>query len=95
MNVKRDRSVDFAIRTLTETERQKVFAWFDHLANWENDPDTREASRVSSYENVLVLTTSDDFRISFSLDQEKGEITVLDISRPSRFEAANHSPCAG
>ncbi len=92
MNVKRNRTVDFAIRTLSPTERQKVFAWFDHLANWENDPHTREASRASTYEDVLVLTTSDDFRISFSLDQEKGEITVLDISRPSRFEAANHSP---
>lgn len=92
MNVKKNRSVDFAIRTLNPTERHKVFAWLDHLANWENDQHTREASKASIYENIFVLTTSDDIRISFSLDNEKNEITVLDITKPSRFEPAHHSP---
>lgn len=88
MNVKRIRSVDFAIETLPLAERQKVFAWFDHLANWEKDQLTREASKASTYENVFVLTTADDIRISFNLNKEKNEITVLDITKPSRFEPA-------
>ena len=92
MNVKRNRSVDFAIRTLAPAERQKVLAWLDHLANWENDPGTREASRASILDNVFVLTTSDDIRISFSLDAGKNEIAILDITKPSRFEVASHSP---
>jgi hypothetical protein len=91
MNVKKSPSVDFAIRTLHPAERKKVFAWLDHLANWENDQHTREESKPSIYKDVFVLTTSDDFRISFSLDIEKKEITVLDITRPSRFATANHA----
>jgi len=91
MNVKKNRSVDFALRTLTPADRQKALAWLDHLANWENDPQVREASRASNYENVLVLTTSDDISISFSLDTENSQITVLDITKPSRFATANHS----
>ena len=91
MNVKTVRSVDFAIRTLTETEKQKVFAWLDHLANWENDKQTRDASKASIYKNVFVLTTSDDIRISFSLDNDNSEITVLDITKPSRFEPVSRS----
>ena len=91
MNVKKNRTVDFAIKTLTPAERQKVFAWFDHLANWENDRHTREAAKPSADKNVLVLTTSDDFRIFFSLDDASKEITVLDIARPSRFEPAGRA----
>ena len=75
---------------LTPAEKQKVFMWLGHLANWENDQATRDASKPSVYENVFVLTTSDDIRISFSLDNEKHEITVLDLSKPSRFETASH-----
>lgn len=91
MNVKKDRSVDFAIRTLTPSERQRVSASLDHLANWENEPHTREASKASIYKNVFVLTTSDDIRIFFSLEHEKNEITVLDITKPSRFAPAQHA----
>jgi hypothetical protein len=90
MKVKKDSSVDFAIKTLTPPERQKVFAWLDHLANWENDKQTRDASKPSVYKNVFVLTTTDDLSFSFSLDNEKKEITVLDIVRPSRFAPTNH-----
>jgi hypothetical protein len=92
MNVKENRSVEFALGTLAPAERQKALAWLDHLANWENDPQTRAASKPSNYRNVQVLTTSDDISISFSLDSENSEITVLDITKPSRFATANHSP---
>jgi hypothetical protein len=88
MNVIKMRSVDAAIRTLSEREKKKVFAWFNQLANWENDPHTREISKPSIYDDVYVLNTSDDIRVFFKLDLQKKEITVLDIAKPSRFEAA-------
>ena len=91
MIVKKNRSVDFAIQTLSPSDQQKVFNLFAHLENWENDQHMREASKASIYENVFVLTTSDDIRITFNLDTTKKEITVLDITRPSRFEHAGHS----
>ena len=89
MNVKRDSAAEFAIRTLSPTDRQKVTALLDHLANWENDEQIRKASKASTYKNVYVLTTSDDISISFNLDYEKHEITVLYIVKPSRFVPAN------
>ena len=88
MKVNKSHSVDFAIRTLSPTERGKVSAWIDHLANWKNDQHVRNSSKPSVYENVYVLTTSDDLNITFSLDADKDEITVLDLNKPSRFKAA-------
>ena len=84
-------SVEAAIRTLSQQERQRVFAWFIHLANWENDPHTREMSKPSVDNDVYVLNTSDDIRIFFKLDLEKKEITVLDIAKPSRFATAGRA----
>ena len=89
MNVKRDITFKFAFRTLNPIDRQKVTALLDHLANWENDEQIRKASKASTYKNVYVLSTSDDISISFNLDNEKHEITVLYIVKPSRFVPAN------
>ena len=91
MNVKRDSSFEFAIRTLNPDERQKVFTLLDQLANWENDELVRNASKASPYKDVFVLTTSDDISITFNLDNENKEIKVLYLVKPSRFVTANQS----
>ena len=50
-------------------ERQKVFAWLDHLANWDNDQHIRQASKPSIYKDSYVVNTSDDLRIFFNVDK--------------------------
>jgi hypothetical protein len=86
MKVSKYRSVEAAIRTLDEEERQKVFAWFAHLENWEKDEHIRNMSKPTGQKNVYVLNTSDDIRIFFVLDAKRHEISVIDIAKPSRFE---------
>src|SRR5579859_5633158 len=78
MKLVKPHSVEAAIRTVSQQERQKVLAWFTNLANWENDPHTREMSKPSVDNDVYVLNTSDDIRIFFKLHLEMKEITVLD-----------------
>jgi hypothetical protein len=85
MKVSKLRSVDAAIRTLDESERRKVFAWFDHLGNWENDAHIRKMSKLTMDKDLYVLNTSDDIRIFFKLDVPRQEISVIDIAKPSRF----------
>ena len=89
LSVQKTQSIDAAIRTLSDEERQKVFAWFTHLRNWENDEHTRKMSKRTADKDVHVLNTSDDIRIFFRLDPDKNEITILDIAKPSRFATAN------
>lgn len=86
MKVSKLRSVNAAIRTLDESERRKVFAWLQHLENWENDEHVRKMSKLTIYQDVYVLNTSDDIRIFFKLDLPNQEISVIDIAKPSRFE---------
>jgi mRNA-degrading endonuclease RelE of RelBE toxin-antitoxin system len=88
MRVTKTTSVDAAIRTLSEDDRQLVFSWLDHLKNWENDEQVRNMSEAMVYNNTFVLNTSDDIRIFFTLDVEKKAITIVDIAKPSRFETA-------
>jgi mRNA-degrading endonuclease RelE of RelBE toxin-antitoxin system len=85
MKVNKERSVDAAIRTLDESDRRKVFAWFQNLENWENDEQIRQMSKLTVYKDVYALNTPDDIRIFFKLDLPKHEISIIDISKPSRF----------
>jgi hypothetical protein len=79
MNVIQTPPVEIAIRTLKEEERQRVWAWFDHLRNWENDHSTRKLShKLPSSDNVYVLKASDDIRIFFRLEADR--IVILDIA---------------
>ena len=79
MNVIHSQPVEIALRTLGEDDRQSVTAWFDHLANWENDEFVRRSSHeLNSGEKVYVLKANSDLRIFFRLDSEK--IEVLDIA---------------
>ena len=82
MNVIQTPPVEIAVRTLSEEDRLKVWAWFDHLANWENDSFVREHSeKLPSRSNVYVLKTSNDgLRIFFRLDED--QIEILDIASP-------------
>ena len=86
MNVNKLQSVDAAIRTLSQEERQKVHAWLRHLENWENDEQVRRMSKPTTDSHVYVLNTSDDIRIFFNLDLQNKEISVVDIAKPSRFD---------
>jgi len=86
MKVSKLRSVDVAIRTLDESERRKVFAWLQHLENWEHDEHVREMSKPTIEKDVYVLNTSDDIRLFFTLDLPNHEISVIDLAKPSRFE---------
>ncbi len=86
MKVSKLRSVDAAIRTLDENDQRKLFAWLQHLENWDNDQHVRKMSKLTTYKDVYVLNTSDDLRIFFKLDPQKKEISVIDIAKPSRFE---------
>lgn len=81
-------SVEAAIWTLDEDERRKVFSWFQHLDNWENDEHVRAMSKAMTYKDTYVLNTSDDIRIFFTLNARKNTITIKDLAKPSRFEAA-------
>ena len=88
MRVVKTSSVNAAIRTLSEDDRQKVFSWVDHLKNWENDEHVRQMSKPMVYQNTYVLNTSDDIRLFFTLDSTENEIVIVDIAKPSRFETA-------
>jgi mRNA-degrading endonuclease RelE of RelBE toxin-antitoxin system len=81
-------SVTAAIKTLDADENRKVRSWLDHLKNWEHDEHLRSTSKAMIYKDTYVLNTSDDIRIFFTLDVKKKAITVVDIAKPSRFEAA-------
>jgi mRNA-degrading endonuclease RelE of RelBE toxin-antitoxin system len=92
MNVIITRAVHVALRTLDNDERRKVQDWFDHLRNWEDDEHVREIAKKFVYQNIYSIYTPDDIRIFFALDEEKGEIVIVDLARPSRFKAAGAAP---
>jgi len=89
MNVIQTPPVEIALRTLGDDDRQRVSAWFGHLANWENDQFVRQHSqKLNSAENVYVLRTSGDLRIFFRL--EKNGIVILDIARKATIMSSGH-----
>ena len=84
MNVVLTQPVEIALRTLSGEDRRQVSAWLDHLKNWDNDPFVRERShKLASPEDVYVLRTSTDFRLFFSLQQDRIESSTSRKGRPS------------
>ncbi len=81
-------SMTAAIKALSSEESQKVLSWLDQLKNWENDERLRKMTEPMIYQDTYVLNTSDDVRIFFTLNPKKKVITILDFSKPSRFETA-------
>jgi hypothetical protein len=79
MNVIMTPAVEIAIRTLGEEDRRRVWAWFDHLRNWENDSFVRDHSKtLPTASDVRVLKTTNDIRIFFKLEHD--HIEILDIA---------------
>ncbi len=77
-----------ALRTLGDEDRRRVTSWFDRLWNWENDEFVRSrAQRLASDENVYALRTGGDFRIFFSLAENR--IVILDIARREALASFN------
>jgi len=71
--------VEFALTTLRAEEARQVRAWFDHLANWDDDAFVRVNSHaLPDVAGVNMLRTSSDYRIFFSLEGDT--ITVLDVA---------------
>jgi hypothetical protein len=91
MKVIQTAPVQIALRTLGDEDRRRVWAWFDHLGNWENDSFVREHSRkLSSATDVYVLKPSeDDFRIFFRLKDD--QIEILDIATKAAILSAASS----
>ncbi|OWK46913.1 hypothetical protein [Fimbriiglobus ruber] len=88
MKVIKTAAITAALRTLADDERLKVLSWFDQLGNWENDEQVRRMTKKTIYRDTYALNTSDDIRIFFTLNEADGEIVVIDLARPSRFEFA-------
>lgn len=88
MKVIKTRAVDMDLRTLDEDDRRKLFSWFDHLGNWENDPQVREMAKPTVDRDTYALNTSDDMRIFFKLNEADSQIEIVALARPSRFAAA-------
>jgi len=90
--------VEIAIRTLSDEDRRRVWALFDHLKNWENDAYVRQSSeRLASASDVYLLKTSDvyllktsnDIRIFFTLKDDR--IEILDIATRAGIMSSAHS----
>lgn len=82
MNLEIGHAADIALQTLGDEDRRKVFAWFDHLRNWENDDFVRSKSvrlNLPDSPNVYLLRTSTDIRLFFLLHAD--HIEVIDIAR--------------
>jgi mRNA-degrading endonuclease RelE of RelBE toxin-antitoxin system len=79
-------TVDLALRTLGPEEVRQVHAWFHHLADWDDDSFVRENSHLLAGEpGVLMLRTSSDFRIFFSIEGDT--ITVLEVAKKQAIMA--------
>ena len=91
MNVVETSPVNIALRTLSDDERRKVWAWFDHLRNWESDAFVREHSKeLPGSQGVYVFQTTDDLRIFFRLESDR--IVLLDIAtKDTLLRTANGS----
>ena len=82
--------VEIAIRTLSDEDRRRVWALFDHLKNWENDAHVRQSSeRLASASDVYLLKTSNDIRIFFTLKDDR--IEILDIATRAGIMSSAHS----
>jgi mRNA-degrading endonuclease RelE of RelBE toxin-antitoxin system len=84
-------TVDIALRTMDDDDRQRVHAWFDHLRNWDGDEFVRKQSHsLEGVPGVYVLKTSGDIRIFFRIDGET--ITILDVAKKSAIIASGSVP---
>jgi mRNA-degrading endonuclease RelE of RelBE toxin-antitoxin system len=89
MNVIRTQSVDIALATLGEENRQQVLAWLEHLKNWDSDELVRSrVHKLNPNEDVYVLKAGPEFRIIFRLEDR--DIIVLDIATRATTRMFGH-----
>jgi mRNA-degrading endonuclease RelE of RelBE toxin-antitoxin system len=82
-------SVDVALRTLDDDNRRRVHAWFEHLANWDEDAFVRRHSHLlDSVPGVYVLKTSTDLRLFFTIQPDT--VTILDIATKRSILTSGH-----
>jgi mRNA-degrading endonuclease RelE of RelBE toxin-antitoxin system len=73
-------TVDHALHTLGPEEVRRLHAWFDHLANWDEDAFVRENSHaLADVSGAYVLRTSSDFRIFFTITGDT--INIVDVAK--------------
>jgi len=83
--------VDIALRALDTDGVRKVYAWVDHLRNWDGDEFVRTHSHsLEGVSGVYVLKTSTDIRIFFKIDGNT--ITVLDIAKKPSIMSSGYIP---
>ena len=78
--------VETALRTLGDADRRRIWAWLDHLKNWENDSLVRQkAQRLADGDNVYKGTVSAKDFLGDYLDfrVQVGEIELLAKAHPS------------
>lgn len=80
-----------ALRTLDESDRREMQTWLDNLTRWDRDERLRAMAKPSAEANVSVLDTGRDLALFFTLDERAKRITVVDLSKPSRWK---HVPVA-
>lgn len=82
-------AVEVALRTLDAQTRRKVDAWFEHLANWDNDEYVRTHSHpLPAIPDVYVLKTSSDLRIFFRI--AGNTVTVIDVAKRQSILTSGH-----
>ncbi len=79
-------SARVALRTLDESDRRELQTWLDNLARWDHDERLRSMAKPSAEANVSVLDTGHDLALFFTLDERAKRITVVDLSKPSRWK---------
>jgi mRNA-degrading endonuclease RelE of RelBE toxin-antitoxin system len=84
-------SVEIALRTLDDDNRQRVQAVFGHLANGEGDDFVRNHSQsLDSVPGVYVLKTGNDLRVFFTM--HGNTVTVIDIGKKQSILASAQVP---
>lgn len=77
-----------AIRTLSEEDQPIARAWLARLEHWDTDTELHAMTKPSYVPGTLALTTTDDLRIFFQVDEANQEIMAVDLMKPSRYPRA-------
>jgi hypothetical protein len=80
-------AVELSLGALDPDGVRRVHAWFDYLAQWDEEEAVRKSSvELPGHPGVHLLRTSTDLRIFFRIDGDT--ITVLDVAKLSTILAS-------
>jgi hypothetical protein len=89
MNVTIAEPAQIALTNLSEDDRRRVWAWFEHLKRWDIDPFVKaQSKKLDTGDNIYMLLTSTDVRIFFALEED--EIKVLDVAKKGTIISSGH-----